>query len=85
MERANAAMQKLLTLIPIAELLRISMPNSIGPFQRGIEVTADPPEYKDHYILMVLPLAIDVSQIPLEIDGVPIRVRHADLPPYIPS
>jgi hypothetical protein len=47
---------------------------------RSIGVRADAPDYKDHYIHIILPSAVDVSKIPSEFNGVRVVVQHENLP-----
>jgi hypothetical protein len=49
---------------------------------KSVGVTADPPDFEDHYIQVIAPLAIDVSRIPSEIEGVRIVIVHGDMPGY---
>ena len=69
---------------------RISFEDIFGPldpvsgqnFRKSMGITADPPDYQDHYIQVVAPVSTDVSRIPSEIDGVRIVIVHEDLPGF---
>lgn len=50
--------------------------------QQSMGVTAEAPTFLDHYIQIIAPLAIDVSRIPSEIDGVRIVIIHEDRPGF---
>ena len=66
----------------------ISFEDIFGPadlvtrMQQSMGVTAEAPAFEDHYIEIIAPLAIDVSRIPSEIDGVRIVVIHEDRPGF---
>lgn len=78
--RAHEARSKFLDLFPTEELFGSPEPKDGQHLFRSVGVKADPPENTNHYIEIVIPLSCEVSQIPSEIDGVEIRIRHVDLP-----
>jgi len=45
-------------------------------------VTADAPDYLDHYIQIIAPVEFDVTRIPSEIDGVRIVIIQEDQPGF---
>jgi hypothetical protein len=42
----------------------------------SIGVTANAPDYQDHFIQIVAPLAVDVSRVPSEVNGVRVVIVH---------
>lgn len=45
---------------------------------RSVGVKVEEPEYLNYFIEVVLPLQVDVSTIPQEVDGVRVLVVHED-------
>lgn len=80
---ADAAQDALIEQFGIEWLIGNARLNHEGsPLHREIDVTADPPNYEDHYIAIVLPLAAKISDIPTTIDGVRIVIVHKDQPEF---
>lgn len=48
--------------------------------RRSIGVTADPPNFLDHYIQVIAPLAIDLSHLPSMFGGARIVIVQEDRP-----
>lgn len=81
-EQAILAQDALRKVLSFEEIFGPPGPLNGRHLRKSVGVTADPPDYLDHYIRIVAPLAIDVSPIPAEIDGVRIVVIHEDLPGF---
>lgn len=76
---ADAAQSALIEQFGVEWLIGDERLNHEGPpLHREIAVTADPPNYEDHYITIVLPLAAKISNIPTTINGVRIVIVHED-------
>lgn len=83
MEQAIRAQETLKRVVPL-EVIFGPVDLELGkPLWQSMGVTAEAPDFDDHYIEIVAPLAIDVSRIPREIDGVRIVVVHEDRPGFI--
>jgi hypothetical protein len=74
-ERAEAARRVLIDSLIASGIIPTPPGETLW---RSVGVMATEPDFRDHYIEVILPAAVDVSQIPSEIDGVRIVVVHED-------
>ena len=75
MEKASAARRVLLEALIADGIIPGPMPPTLF---RSVGVMAEKPDYRDHFIQVILPVAVDVSDIPFEVDGVRVVIIHED-------
>jgi hypothetical protein len=83
MEQAIRAQETLIRVVPLKDIFGSDDLVLGKPLWQSMAVTAEAPLFDDHFIEIVAPLAIDVSRIPREIDGVRIVVVHEDRPGFM--
>ena len=74
-DRADAARRVLLDALIADGIIPGPTPPTLF---RSVGVMAEKPDCRDHFVQVILPIAIDVSNIPSEIDGVRVVVIHED-------
>ena len=75
MDEAEEARRVLIAELMDEEVIPGPMPPTLF---RSVGVMAEGPEFLDYFIEVILPLQVDVSRIPAEIDGVRVVVIHED-------
>src|ERR1019366_4379082 len=82
-EQASLAKEALYEIISYAEIFGPPGPTNGRHLRKSIGVTADAPDFSDHYIRIIAPLEVDVTRIRSEINGIRIVIIHQDRPgPY---
>lgn len=69
-EQAILAQEALKEIISYEEIFEPPGPTNGRHFMKSMGVTADAPDFSDHYIRFIAPLEVDVTRIPSEINGV---------------
>lgn len=75
MEKASRARRALLELLVAEGIFPGPMPPTLF---RSVGVVAEKPDFRDHFIQVVLPVAVDISKIPSEVDGVRVVIIRED-------
>lgn len=75
MEKASAARRVLLEALITEGIIPGPMPPTLF---RSVGVMAEKPDCRDHFIHVILPVAVDISNIPSEVDGVRVVIIHED-------
>jgi hypothetical protein len=75
MERADAARRVLIETLMAEGIFPGPLPPTLW---RSVEIRSEKQDYRDHFIEVVLPVAVDISHIPTDVDGVRIVVIHED-------
>jgi hypothetical protein len=74
-ERAYQARRVLLEVLMTEGIFPGPMPPALF---RSVGVMAEKPDLRYHFIQVVLPVAVDISNIPSEVDGVRVVIVHED-------
>lgn len=75
MENAAQARRVLLEVLVTEGIFPGPMPPTLF---RSVGVMAEKPDFRDHFIQVVLPVAVDISNVPSEVDGVRVVIIRED-------